>query len=176
MPEPIELLPPGTGPHDPAFRVWLGGDLYALVDATDRDLVEPYVWSPARSGDRIVYARAIVGDRRKLLHNHITGWPMCDHVNGDGLDNRRANLRPATRSQNMANRRKGSGASRFKGVYIHAPGRWKAQIRIGGKHTYLGLFDREEDAAMAYDERAREAFGSFAALNFPREGENSCLR
>jgi len=160
-------------------RVPIGGDLFALIDAADLPLVAPYAWSPLHSSD-LVYARAWVdgNTHRRMMHNLITGWDMCDHVNGNGLDNRRINLRTASRSQNMANRRKGAGgSSRFKGVYRYRDcARWKVQIGIGGQRFYLGLFADEEAAARAYDDRAREAFGEYAALNFPKDGELSCHR
>lgn len=176
MAEPIELLPPGTGPHD--VGVDLRGGLFAIVDAADEAVVAGYLWSPIRING-LAYARAFAGRDRILMHNLITGWDRCDHANGDGLDNRRANLREATRSENMANRRKSvpGTTSRFKGVSLHADRRqWRAQIGVHGERVYLGLFPTEEAAARAYDERARVAFGEFAALNFPRPGEASCLR
>lgn len=147
-----------------------------LVDDADLPLVASYWWAPHPSGSSLMYARAWVGPRRRMMHSLLTGWAQVDHANGNGLDNRRSNLRPASRSLNMANRKKGQGGSRFKGVYIYKPNRWKAQIGYGGKRVYLGLFDSEEEAARAYDDRAREVFGSYAALNFPRAGENSCHR
>jgi len=171
----VELLPP-SGLIE--VGVDLRDGLFAIVDAADEAIVAGYLWTPIRMNGS-VYARALAGRDRMLMHKLITGWPGCDHINGDGLDNRRTNLREATRSQNMANRRKSvpGSASRFKGVSLHADRRqWRAQIGIRGKRVYLGLFPSEEGAARAYDEQARVAFGEFAALNFPRPGEASCLR
>lgn len=87
-----------------------------------------------------------------------------DHKNGNGLDNRRENLRIATRSQNAANRFKRGGSSKFKGVCI-AGKRWKAGIRQDGKSYHLGTFDTEEEAALAYNASATIRFGEFARLN-----------
>jgi HNH endonuclease len=97
-----------------------------------------------------------------------------DHANGDGLDNRRANLRPATHGQNQQNSRKARTygglppTSRYKGVSRFSA-RWKAEIRSPLGYFYLGLFDKEEDAARAYDAKAEQIYGAFARLNFTRE-------
>ena len=90
-----------------------------------------------------------------------------DHINGDGLDNRKSNLRIATRSQNLANNRGRGAVSGFKGVRAHKDGRhWSAQIGVNGKNKYLGWFTSPTAAASAYDSAAREAFGEFAVTNF----------
>jgi hypothetical protein len=171
----VELLPP-AGPID--VGIDLRDGLFAILDDGDEKLVTGYLWTPIRIKG-LIYARASVGRGRILMHNLITGWGRCDHINGDGLDNRRINLREATKSQNGANRRKSvpGSASRFKGVSRHADGRqWRAQIGVNGEKVYLGLHPTEEAAARAYDDKARAVFGEFAALNFPRTGEASCLR
>ena len=107
-----------------------------------------------------------------------------DHRDGNTLDNRRENLRVATAAQNVRNARKKRSAttSRYKGVFFTRgrKGRslskpWQAQIRRGGKNRYLGCFETAEAAALAYDTAARETFGEFACLNFPRDGERSAL-
>ena len=95
---------------------------------------------------------------------------LVDHWDHDGLHNVRANLRVANKSANGANRRKSSNnTSGFKGVTTHRQtGKWQAEIKVGGKHRYIGIFDTPEEAAKAYDDVAHEAFGEFALLNFPR--------
>ena len=97
----------------------------------------------------------------------LTGLPMVDHRNGDGLDNRRANLRPADASQNGANRVRLRGRSGYRGVTRHACGRWQAAICVRGKRRYLGLYDTPEGAAQAYDAAAVAAFGEYERPNFP---------
>jgi hypothetical protein len=94
-------------------------------------------------------------------------WLWVDHRDHDGLNNQRCNLRLATPSANACNIRKRAGTtSRFLGVYWNKRmRRWHAQIKAGGRRHSLGLFDREEDAAAAYDNAAREWFGEFATLN-----------
>jgi hypothetical protein len=106
------------------------------------------------------------------LHRAIINAPKglyVDHINGDTLDNRRANLRIATNSQNQANRirLKSGTSSRYRGVtWNKASQKWQAGIKCNLKSTHLGLFESEEEAARAYDRAAREMFGSFARPNF----------
>jgi hypothetical protein len=117
-----------------------------------------------------------VGNDRKtlMLHRFITGWPLVDHRNGDGLDNRRENLRPATNAQNGANQRASSrNTSGYKGVIRHRH-RWAAQIVPGGRRFWLGTFDTPEAAARAYDAAALDHFGDFARLNFPTAEVTPC--
>jgi len=97
------------------------------------------------------------------------GELVVDHINGNGLDNRKANLRLATRRQNQFNRRQRCDAvlSKYKGVtFRKKTNKWLVRIGYCGRRINLGLFDNETDAAKAYDEAAKELFGEFAALNF----------
>lgn len=160
-------------------RVPVGKDHFAVVDAADYDLVSGYSWYLLRENRRNTdrrYAVAVIDGRTVSMHRLIGRTPpgmQTDHKDGDGLNNRGANLRPATRSQNAANSasRKGS-TSRFKGVSLHrSTGKWMAQIRDGNpcRGRYLGLFVDEEAAARAYDTAAAEQWGEFAWLNFPGE-------
>jgi predicted Zn-ribbon and HTH transcriptional regulator len=102
------------------------------------------------------------------MHQLIAGSRNVDHVDGNGLNNRRSNLRPATKSQNGANARKNPGkTSRYKGVFWDRErSAWQAKIMVNRKALSLGRFASEEDAALAYDLAAREAFGEFALTNF----------
>lgn len=149
-----------------------------LVDDEDYDLVMQYrwyVWEFKREGARTngPYAVTVVyggGSQQSIfMHKLITGYPMTDHVDHDGLNNQRSNLRPATRPQNMHNRQAAiRGASRYKGVcWVKKRGHWRADIRKDGKKVYLGAFATEEAAARAYDDAARVIHGSYALLNFP---------
>ena len=147
----------------------------ALVDAADFEWLNQWKWSVSRQGrDKW---RAVRWDgsqirRAVLMHRMITAaapGQTVDHINGDPLDNRRANLRIATQAEQNMNRRPSLSAksSRFKGVCWHKGGkRWMAIFR----RVYLGLYDREEDAALAYDRAALAFSPEFARLNFPIGG------
>ena len=112
---------------------------------------------------------------REILDDEIGGIPagmLCDHKNLDSLDNRRANLRAATRGKNKANSRKymkrAGSTSRFKGVYRSQRKKtagWCALIAKDNRNHYLGTFDDEIAAARAYNKAARELYGEFACLN-----------
>ena len=92
-----------------------------------------------------------------------------DHENQNGLDNRRTNLREASKAENNRNRRKiaGRGSSIYKGVMWYKDRRkWYASIEVNGQKIFLGYFDSEIEAAKAYDEAAKIYHGGFASLNF----------
>ncbi len=149
----------------------LSRGLVAVVDDEDYGrLVSIGPWHAHRSGRNFYASRSawVNGRCRTIrMHNLITGQPYIDHVNGNGLDNRRVNLRQATHIQNMRNRRTGSNnTSGFKGVGLHR-GRWQARIWVAGSMKSLGLFATPEMAARAYDAAAVELFGEFARLNLP---------
>lgn len=135
----------------------------AIVDDCDYTKVSSFKWSVAeRRGTRYA-ANGKVG----LLHRFILGCSklqLVDHKDGNGLDNRRANLRVASRSQNAMNMKKDA----LKGITPDIDGqRWKAQITIDGKTLYLGIFASPEDAALQYDQAAYRYFGEFASVNYP---------
>jgi len=107
------------------------------------------------------------------MHREVIDIPkhmLCDHINGNGLDNRAANLRPATVSQNLCNRpkTKTKTRSKYKGLeWDKIQRKWKVRIQCDGRKIYLGSFSKEIDAAKAYDKKARQLFKEFACLNFP---------
>jgi hypothetical protein len=148
----------------------------ALVDDEDYELVSGYRWyanqKPATPTRRAwgPYAstdlRRVPGGRyiTTPMHKLITGYALTDHRNGDGLDNRRANLREATPGGNVWNSRpRISSASQYKGVIWNGRHRkWEAQITVGRRLRRLGLYASELDAAAAYAAASLELQGEFA--------------
>lgn len=140
-----------------------------LVDAEDYDFLTGYTWGPSvRKGSVKVAAMACVG----LMHRLILGLLSedeieVDHINRNPLDNRRCNLRLATRSQNKANRTIASNnTSGYKGIYYDIrTGHWHAHLRVDKKKIHLGTFLTKREAALAYNDAALEHFGEFAVLN-----------
>lgn len=155
----------------------LSRGLVAVIDDADFALVvESGPWHAA-PGARTFYARRNArrdegGWVSQCLHKFLTGWPTVDHADGDGLNNQRSNLRPASAGQNAANRpRRIDSTSGFKGVCANKSRGlpWRAQICAGYRKRHLGLFVTPEEAARAYDAAARDLFGAYARLNFPTE-------
>ena len=158
------------------------GDGYkCVIDAGEVLSVSGYTWKlHCRDGRYSRYAASTVtcGTRKNkhrknvLMHRLIiraAEGSIVDHRNGNGLDNRRANLRLVDASINAINRHTPiRGTSRFNGVnWFPLTGRWRAQIRANSKFYALGYFFREEEAARAYDEAAKKLHGENARLNFP---------
>lgn len=150
---------------------------FAVVDEEDLPLVSGYSWHVYhKPKDDRWYATAWdttqprAGRKKITMHALIAGRTFVDHKDGDGLNNRRENLRLCTQQQNMRNTRKRASASRFKGVTFQKDRAtqakpWLAQIKCGKKKN-LGRYATEMEAAHAYDRAAKELFGEFARLNF----------
>ncbi len=146
----------------------------AIVDAADFVWLSQWSWHAKkdRSTFYVVRNTPTVNGRRDTIsmHQMICG-KGADHIDGDGLNNTRSNLRLATSRQNSCNRGANkNSASGFKGVTWYKPRRkWRARIGLDGRKLHLGLFTNAEDAAMAYDAAARELHGEFARTNYPHE-------
>ena len=172
--------------HNRVALIPLGGSkgigLFAVVDLRDLARVRRHHWcANARRGATTVYAQTNIkgpDGRATTVQMHKLIRPGCaeiDHRDGDGLNNRRQNLRRAGPAENRRNRAiQRNNRSGFRGVHRHPYG-WVA--RIGkGRDRYLGLFSTLIAAAQAYDRAARRRFKSFARFNFPREGERHAAR
>ena len=150
---------------DGCTLIVLGNGGYSTIDLKNT-WVEKYKWWKGRDG----YAYTSRGGKNFTLHRLIAQTPKnmsTDHINGDKLDNRTANLRVCTHAQNCRNQKlKTSNTSGYKGVYWNKDvSKWVAQIRIDGKVTSLGLFNDIKEAAKVYDKTARIHHGEFARLN-----------
>jgi hypothetical protein len=152
----------------------LANNSLAIVDDEDLDKVVVHKWSLHRGR----YASANVEGKTTLMHRFILNTAKgleVDHIDGDGLNNVRANLRTCTRAQNARNRKTNINApTPFKGVEpeprkpnLRRP--WGARITHNGKRIRLGMYATSEEAARAYDAAAKELHGEFARLNFPDE-------
>lgn len=139
-----------------------------MVDDEDFDFLSKYKWYVLRSHGA-TYAHGSLGQRRMvLMHRVVMKAPRgkhVDHVNGNGLDNQKENLRFATHSQNAANSRGQPGrhnrTSQFKGVSREGKTKWAARVDL----DRLGSFETEEEAAMAYDAAAVVRWGAYARTN-----------
>ncbi len=150
---------------------------YAIVDPEDFDELNKHKWYAREAGHTFYAVRSIRKNNINVttvqMHRQIINPPdgrVVDHKNHEGLDNRKVNLRPATRAQNAWNsiNLPKNGSSKYRGVkYSKANGKFRAAINVNGKRIHLGYFENEIDAAKAYDNAARLYRGNFAVLNFP---------
>ncbi len=143
---------------------------FALVDDADYDWLSPFRWYLASSG-YAVHFTTVNGQRKSVfMHRLVMNAPRglhVDHLNQDRLDNRRANLRFATPSQNQAHRhRPSTNTSGYKGV-TGAPGHWQVRLWVNKRRLHLGYYANLETAALLYDAAARRFYLDFATVNFP---------
>lgn len=137
---------------------------YALVDNEDFERCKDINWFVTNKG----YAR---NNMNGLMHRYIMNCPddmVVDHINHDTLDNRKSNLRIATKQQNSMYQKvqKINKTSIYKGVFWNkSKGKWISRIKKDGKNIYIGRYDSEEEAGLAYNQKALELFGEFAKLN-----------
>lgn len=164
---------PEPAPVQGARWVALTQDKFALVDAEDFERVAFFSWCyrmlrgcehanrTARKNDWRSAKQSI------FLHQEVlrTTEPI-DHRNGNGLDNRKQNLRLAAQQQNLWNRRvRNDSSTGVKGI-TRVNSRWRARIKVNERAVHLGYFDTQEDAGRAYDAAARKFYGEFACTNY----------
>jgi hypothetical protein len=168
---------PIPNPDDPSgesLLLPLTQGKFAIIDRDMAETLARWNWHAKWSGFGW-YAAHRVGPRgnSKIVGMHqvvlgTTDAPEVDHVNRNGLDNRRHNLRDATRMQNAWNTERTRSQSGFRGVSWQAHAKmWRAEITMNRKRVYLGYFRSPEAAAHAFDDAARRLRGEFARCNFP---------
>jgi hypothetical protein len=164
------LVPPEPDGH--FMMIALTKGQFTIVDEADAEWIASFGrWHAHKSGrSQSYYAVRSVprgqGSRHLFMHALIAGRKMADHINRNGLDNRRVNLRAATGAQNGANHGlQSNNTSGYKGVTSAGDGRWRASITVRGRRSSLGTFDDPVDAARAYNIAAAAAFGEYAWLN-----------
>lgn len=155
-----------------------GQEIFCNID--DLDLLDKYTWQSFKTKKaNTFYARAYIWDSEKrekriFLHQLLyeSNEFIIDHIDRNGLNNKRENLRLATRSENRSNSKKfANNTSGYIGVYFRR-NKWEVQITKNGKSHYIGVFNSIIEAAKAYDIMALKLNGNFAHLNFPIDIEN----
>ena len=156
-------------------QVHVSEDFYAMVEDGDFELVASVKWR-LRTCGRNRYAVTVIDGREMFMHRlimHAAKGTNIDHIDGNGLNNQRANLRFCTRAENFRNaghRQTPGRTSRFKGVWRikeRCQRCWRAGITANYVYRNIGTYWTEEEAARAYDEAAHLLHGDFARLNFP---------
>ncbi len=143
------------------------------VDDDDYEWLKRFRWRVHRSNKRTSYAVRYINGKTIAMQNELLSplpGIVVDHINHNGLDNRRANLRLCMQADNVLNSRpRRNSSSKYKGVSWHKGARkWQARIARRGVRYFLGYFHNQLEAAFAYDDKAREFNDAFLYLNFPR--------
>lgn len=162
----------------------LGNGHNAIVDLEDLPRLSEKRWRAKKRHNTYYAIYGLKGKQRgqiRYMHHMVIGKAPegmeVDHINGNGLDNRKINLRFCTHKENIRAGRKANpkATSRYKGVTWDVNRKkWHVSIKgLDGRRIFLGRFDSELDAANAYDKKAVELFGDFAYLNFPKPPEDA---
>ncbi len=166
----LSTLPTGSASFLADYKlISLTQNKFTIVDNEDFERLNQYSWS-ADKKECTCYAKHNAGKRHILMHREILKAKKgqdIDHINHNGLDNRKCNLRFCTPSQNHRNQKPSKGGtSCYKGVSRHKKNsKWQVHIWLNGKNNYLGCYDNEIKAAKVYDKKALELFGEFACVN-----------
>jgi hypothetical protein len=142
-----------------------------IIDDEDYDKIKDYTWHiNSYKNTKMIYARSSAKDGGVYMHRiimDIHNRIKIDHINGNGIDNRKENLRIATHQQNNFNKKPYvNNKCGLKGVRLDR-GNYVATITYNAVTKYIGSYKIIEEAAMAYDKKALELFGEFAYLNYP---------
>lgn len=143
---------------------------FTVVDDDDYQELSKYKWHYSTG---YAYRRVTIEKGKSLvlsMHRQIMRaepGKEVDHINGNPLDNRKANLRVCSKTENIRNNvNRKRAKSGFKGAYPCGKSRWYSKICVDCRQIYLGTFDDKESAARAFDVAAKKYFGEFAVLNF----------
>lgn len=166
------------------IKIPLRDEYETLIDDEDFNLVNQRKWylHIDKTGPNLFYVLSSPGGQTMSMHRLIMGCAkgdgkQIDHIDGNGLNNQKNNLRFCTGSQNCMNRTYANNTSQYKGVtWKKANQKWCAQIMMGGRKKHIGLYEKKEDAAKAYDQMAFQIFGKFARLNFDHEKTVECAQ
>lgn len=148
--------------------------MIAKVDDEDYEWLSKFSWYAHKERNKYYAVRKSKrsGGKQKMIYMHreilrSSVSMKCDHIDGDGLNNQKENLRVCTNQQNLMNRGpQQNNTTGYKGV-SKTGARYYASINTNGSNIYLGSYEKPEDAAKAYDKKAKELFGDFAYQNFP---------
>jgi hypothetical protein len=148
------------------LRIELRGRVI-LIDKEDAPIFYSLKWAFTCNFKYLVYRG--ISLRRAIMGLKKGDSAHVDHINGNGLDNRKSNLRLATRNENLRNQRTRTDhnkSSKYKGVWFDkSRNKYRASITINGKCKKLGTFGDQIEAAKAYNQHAADNFGEFAVLN-----------
>lgn len=162
-------------------KIKLTQNKFTIVDDEDFDWLNQYKWYALKAPNTYYAVRnfTVLKNKRKKIYVHrlileknikrkLEVWECIDHINDNGLDNRKLNLRICNNQQNQFNSRKQKNTtSKYKGVLWHnRDKKWMSYIYYNNKSKYLGYYSSEVEAAKIYDKTAKELFGEFARLNF----------
>lgn len=163
---------------DDVRRIWLNNGMCAVVDEDDWYRLQEYknLWQAQQNQGGVWYATRKVtdpqsGERfKQYLHRVVMNAPpgvLVDHIDGDGLNCRKINLRCTTTHHNTHNYAHPTG-NPFRGI-TRRRGKWIAQITENRRKVFIGSYTLPQDAARAYDREARRIYGEHARLNFPEK-------
>lgn len=156
-------------------KIKLQSGKYTKVDDDNYEYLNQFKWRWRKLTNSLyVYRMYYIGNgkyKHESMHRIIMNAPKgmdVDHIDHNGLNNQKSNLRIVTRSQNMMNTKKiqKNKSSKYKGVVWFKPiKKWQVRIMINYKYISIGYFDSEDEAGLAYNKKAQELYGEYAYYN-----------